>query len=571
MWYKRFANIALRDHIEKATLGKPFYFALIITAAATFLANSAKGLMVPVGYPTTHWLLSYDFGFIKRGLIGTLVQPLFLNKSSTEIHSVIRILSLFVFFVVCCALVAVSVGALHRAKELKAKLMIVPLVFVFVTSSFIASNANIVGFFDHFLIILTIGSIFAIFKRAYFLVPLFSVVGVAIHELHILVGFPVVCFAFIVEHFSNSPIENSPYRKLWLRSTIYLGPAMLFWLFIAVFQFNVPQDQVDGLSAQMSSYGVLNERGVPEGTNHLKTEIEELFRTQSHMFVERVTDPTICRAVLPPLVLLMIVSAMLLFSSALKLTILVLVAACLSPILIVLVAFDVERFTSYAILHSFLALFSILIISPPKSTKRVFSLTIAILSAVVLINNTMTPPPLMLKAVDGGVMWPRSQLPRKLFRHREALFENSNFEKGNFDNWTVNGKAFEIRSSTKKRGLESKRRSRKSGPEHKFWLGSSESTTMQKKELVGSLTSKTFKITRSRIVYLLGCTKGEGRTVALFVDNRQVHLTKCSGIEEMTPVVIDVEEYLGKTGRILIKDNEDTIGATMSVDGFYFQ
>ena len=56
--------------------------------------TAARALKQPGNYAIGHWLLNYDYGFIKRGLIGALAQPLFAHKSPTEVRWVISTLSL---------------------------------------------------------------------------------------------------------------------------------------------------------------------------------------------------------------------------------------------------------------------------------------------------------------------------------------------------------------------------------------------------------------------------------------------------------------------------------------------
>jgi hypothetical protein len=53
----------------------------------------------------THWLFTYDYGFIKRGLIGTVTHKMFQNKASTEeFIYILSILSLIILCILCIIL-----------------------------------------------------------------------------------------------------------------------------------------------------------------------------------------------------------------------------------------------------------------------------------------------------------------------------------------------------------------------------------------------------------------------------------------------------------------------------------
>jgi len=54
-------------------------------------------IVVPHYYILTHYFFSYKFGLIKRGLVGTLLQPLINGKNNEQIIFIISIFSFLIF------------------------------------------------------------------------------------------------------------------------------------------------------------------------------------------------------------------------------------------------------------------------------------------------------------------------------------------------------------------------------------------------------------------------------------------------------------------------------------------
>jgi hypothetical protein len=68
---------------------KVFVFGMLAMTVYTFF----RGFHLPLDYPLFQWLISYDAGLIKRGLIGSLLSPLFTLKTGEEIKDILYICS----------------------------------------------------------------------------------------------------------------------------------------------------------------------------------------------------------------------------------------------------------------------------------------------------------------------------------------------------------------------------------------------------------------------------------------------------------------------------------------------
>lgn len=166
--------------------------------------------------------------------------------------------------------------------------------------------------------------------------------------------------------------------------------------------------------------------------------------------------------------------------------------------------------------------------------------------------------------IAGGTTWAE-----------QPLFENSGFETGTLQNWTVSGEAFAIQptkgDNPAKRGRES------SWHDGKFWIGGFEAFTTDQgspgdsrgDQFTGTLTSTEFVIEKPYISFLISGGQQPGKLgVKLKCDGKEVELATGCDSETLTRCNADVSDFLGKSAQLIIFDNATGGWGHINVDAF---
>lgn len=158
----------------------------------TVVASVARALRPPNDFSEAHWLLDYRFGFIKRGLVGSLcssVAGIFDVEMTAE---AILWLSVATFCVMAAALLAILARSWADCAGARES---VAVALVFASSPFFVSNAHLLGYFDALLYIAAIASAALMLSDRPVPAALVSSAAILSHEGYLLLGFPLVCLA----------------------------------------------------------------------------------------------------------------------------------------------------------------------------------------------------------------------------------------------------------------------------------------------------------------------------------------------------------------------------------------
>ncbi|MDP9310488.1 MAG: hypothetical protein M3R24_06305 [Chloroflexota bacterium] len=160
----------------------------------TFAVTIARAIRAPNDFSEAHWLLDYRFGFMKRGLIGSLCSAVTGLLGLQMNPGLIVALSGFTL----CSMTAAIFFLLYRAsRRHQLKDGIFALGVVFASSPFVVMQAHLLGYFDALLYVFAIASVaLTLFDRP-FLAALVSIVAILSHESYLLIGFPLACLASV--------------------------------------------------------------------------------------------------------------------------------------------------------------------------------------------------------------------------------------------------------------------------------------------------------------------------------------------------------------------------------------
>lgn len=155
------------------------------------LNDVLKGLRLPSIWAYTHYLFNYDAGFVKRGLLGALVKATGIPAAGSYPFFAAAA------FVVCLCSFWLLARAMSKAcKQLGGMALLASLVFL--SSASLVYLIHCVGYFEHFGLLLVVGLLFVDgFKLRLLMAIAGTVFCVLTHEAFFLIFVPGVTFALL--------------------------------------------------------------------------------------------------------------------------------------------------------------------------------------------------------------------------------------------------------------------------------------------------------------------------------------------------------------------------------------
>jgi hypothetical protein len=240
-------------------------YSLFITLINTF--------RLPNDWAEAHWLIGYNLGVYKRGLVGGVVSGLFSPQKAQYAE---------LFIIVCsCLLTLIALLIVYRII-----LKVPPVIALGIaTSPIITMWAHLTGYFDLPLFIIIFLVIYLVKKERYWPSSALLMIGLLIHESIAPLGFPVVFFAVI--YYNLIAVETVNFHALkqvfFKLCKVFLPPAVGF-CFIILMVGN--HDSKSEIMSQLNAYGFATGRSqaVADAYN---TAFMVYFMWQHHMFFDR--------------------------------------------------------------------------------------------------------------------------------------------------------------------------------------------------------------------------------------------------------------------------------------------
>ena len=537
------------------------------------LFSAFRALKLPGSYPLSHWLLSWEHGFIKRGLVGTVLLPLIQFKTRIEILHLIFALSMLIVFAVAALLLSLYRRSLKRLDANNngsdAFLLQIATV-VFASSAAVVIGTYNTGFLEHFLEVACLLSVTAVLKRRYLPVLLLTVVAMLIHEMYLVYGFPIVLLA-LLQQSSAQRGEGASRLQAFRLPFVAVVVALITAVFVIVGSTNSPPEQLEGLKSDIMDRSGLNAANADNAVFHLKHTFVQNFKMQIRI-PGRFTDTNIAQTTYPATLFLLLAAGAILRRAGRLHRMWMVVPAVLAPMALHFAAWDTPRFSAFTTVHAVVALFVCaqgIETERPAASRSVIHLFILLALAVCAINMGTEifwgrfP---ISQGSSGGI---RTTPPIQWFDKCRPLFPNSKFESGGFDNWTSTGPSFVMNRAPAPTPHYD------GGPVDIWYVSSRPSDDVsnhapQRQEL----TSKEFRILEDRIIFMMGGTDVDDvpqGSVSLLVEGRSVlHTTTPATDREFRRYEWDVNAYRNKNAVIRIVDDRQEHSAAVIVDNFCY-
>jgi len=199
----RIINFASRNFLKLSILS--WIFGLSLSLAVAVRDRSLENFL---SWKMAQYYVNYfDFGFVKRGLIGTLLYPMMRVTSDDRLlaSAVVVLLDLFIVFAGL-----IFVKRTFEREPLVGKRIgdIIKCLLVFSPIGVMELSYD-VGRFDHVTIILAVAALILIVRGSYFYAGLLLAIGILVHEAVFVFAFPVLLTILIAVHNDKTPLRAS--------------------------------------------------------------------------------------------------------------------------------------------------------------------------------------------------------------------------------------------------------------------------------------------------------------------------------------------------------------------------
>jgi len=300
-----------------------------------------RGLRRPNDWAEAHWLISYDFGPIKRGLPGTLLRP-YIAAHPTAAETAITVVSTILTVLLCAILLLLCWKTLQRAGYASNAVIAMA---AFVTSPFVVMSGHLNGYFDAQIILLSILAASLALRGRVWPAALVLSGGLLIHETIFVIGYPTVLWATLL----------SPARDEHDTLSHRLAPMALPGIvFVALFLYQSYAVDALTLESRLTAYlktfpFIQYDQEVIVPRSFAKSFVAH-FRSQSPRVWGRLFDVGLAAAVLPTVLVLLLYARGALRASGARrdLTVMALLLPFL-PLSLHLIAWDTARIWTYPI------------------------------------------------------------------------------------------------------------------------------------------------------------------------------------------------------------------------------
>ena len=348
-----------------------------------------RGLQKPSDWAEAHWLINYEFGFLKRALPGTLLHPFITQQTAETVITIISTTLLGIFFITLAWM------CISHLRTFDYKLETILTTLAFLTSPYIVMSAHLNGFYDNLLILLSIAAIMLVRQGKHAVAAGVVTVGILVHENIFLVGLPSVLFAMVYYQVQKDGQFN---LKIILRQALpFLLPVLAF---IALFLFQ--SYYLNGellrnqLAVHLSQFEFIERNRDKTVPDAFTISFLDYTEHQSQFFLARIFNKNYLTRILPTLILTLLLAGNIIPKNKKKGILLALLAvASLIPLSLHAIARDTSRIWTFPLIAALLGLWTISRSMDKIKFTNKFQISYIIACTAVIIHNIFLQTPLM--------------------------------------------------------------------------------------------------------------------------------------------------------------------------------
>jgi hypothetical protein len=356
-----------------------------------------RGLRRPNDWAEAHWLISYDFGLLKRALPGTLLKPFTSSEfGARNAEFAISLLSFLITAVVCLVLLKMALTIL-RNNEFATNAVLV--IAAFVTSPFIVMSGHLNGYFDAQIILLSGLAVLLVLRDRLWAAAIALTIGLFIHETIFVIGFPSILLAVLIKsQEAKQPLDPPQTAKVIGHYLIpFLLPAVLFsflfWYQSFFFDATALEHVLTEYLRKFPFIQYDQEVIVPRAYTR---SFVAYFQTQGPRFWGRLLSPQLLVSILPNLLVSLVFTRQILreWHGSKSVTMAALLLPFL-PLSLHLIAWDTSRIWTYPLIVALLTIWTICKAIPKDDLGKTDLLLLSVACLIVIGMNIFNQTPLM--------------------------------------------------------------------------------------------------------------------------------------------------------------------------------
>ncbi|MEZ6037582.1 MAG: hypothetical protein R3F29_08880 [Planctomycetota bacterium] len=317
-----------------------------------------RTLRWPNDWAEAHWLLDYRFGFVKRGLLGQLLQWAAAPFGGEVGEGAIRAVSAVaaVGFVV---LLGWTVWRVLRATAFAPGAVAVAAAFV--ASPFLVMTGHLVGYYDHVVFAVGIVSIWLVLRRRPWLGALLQAGSLLAHEACIVLIFPAFTLALLLQNARVQVPEEGDapprtLRLLPLRPLLPLLPPLVVAALMGRVVGAPPPGFMEQYGAWLARHDFLDPGFAPQVAFLLTWKLGDFVQVIWSQGGGRLMQASNFGLLLPATTAILLLTFARARARAWSLETLAIVFVALVPQAMHVVAFDLERIVTFSIFTAWLSL-----------------------------------------------------------------------------------------------------------------------------------------------------------------------------------------------------------------------
>ena len=342
-------------------------------AISIFLISILRGIRYPNLWAYSHYLFNYDYGFVKRGLIGTIVAhlpPFFSSYTAFALFSI-------AIFVINMTLLGLLIARMIDGETPA----LTGVALVFASSVAVIFLAHTIGYFDHIGLLVTLLTLrIKTFGRKMLFAAPALLVSLFIHEAIFIIFFPVIFLSLLF----SMGAENR--RRKMLQLTI-LALALIL---LAIFISNTAIPAEDARTMRYEFQEQIGYRLPGNAFDVLHRNSKDNLAVMKALWSDKERFLAMAESLLVTAPSLLLIFYFLFALASHSLTnrwlLIVTLLAPLAPLLLHIVGWDLNRWNALAISMSFLTLYVLIDSGLSIDSMRISSAIYPILVLIIFLN-----------------------------------------------------------------------------------------------------------------------------------------------------------------------------------------
>lgn len=337
-----------------------FAAVLLLTALATYYR--VRGEIN--GHALAHWLMTYEEGFIKRGLMGSIFQL----RAVSDLTGIT--LETWYWFWVNAFLVLLYLGILLVLWKIykRSRQWAYAIAPFYMAGPLLLSNTSFIGYFDQQMALMSILAAFLLLKDRPLWAVLASGIAIFIHENALLFIVPLYLYWVLLRAWVSGDLQAGRYQRIWRESLWLILPIVCFvGVFFYYEQMMSLEEKADYIARTIAPYDAFK-RGPTSIIRTLTSTYSEWWASEHEAFLYRMSDNYAFLVVLFPLLFMSTYIASTLTSRLSNRILLwvIIYVLMISPLSIFMIAFDVYRFWMFPLVPGLLFVYLLLYYAPVR-------------------------------------------------------------------------------------------------------------------------------------------------------------------------------------------------------------